>query len=480
MFFQYNKTLSGGIALFALLAALFVACVKTDFDNPPTGGDGQDIPTNTSIRDLKKRHVTSGTYDPITDDLVIGGVVVMDDRSGNYYKTIVIQDSTGGIEVKFNDGYIYNRYPVGRKIYIRCKNLVLTDYEGLIQLTGGTVTQNGALTDIGITEAQERAQIVKGFLGNAPAPRTVAIDQITDDMVSTLIRLESVQFVQCDAGRTYADAVSQNSLNRILEDCAGQELILRSSGFADFAAQKTPLGKGALVGVLGKYRSDYQLYVRDLNDVAITNVQSDRCNGGSSSAGGNLISISEARAYFTGAPATLPADLKLKGIVVSDRQNNNLNNRNIYVQDASGGIVVRFVASHCYDLGDEIEVNISGQEVSEFNGLRQVNNVPLENAVLISAGNSVTPREATIADINANYNTWESTLVRISGATISGGTTYSGNRTVTDATGSIAMFTQSAATFSGVSLPAGPVTLTALVSDFNGKQIILRNIGDVQ
>ena len=55
MFFQYNKTLSGGIALFALLAALFVACVKTDFDNPPTGGDGQDIPTNTSIRDLKKR-----------------------------------------------------------------------------------------------------------------------------------------------------------------------------------------------------------------------------------------------------------------------------------------------------------------------------------------------------------------------------------------------------------------------------------------
>jgi hypothetical protein len=480
MFFQKNKNLLGSLSLALLLAALFVACVKTDFDDPPTGGDGQDIPTNTTIRDLKKLHVGSGTFDPITEDLVIGGIVVMDDRSGNYYKTLVIQDSSGGIEVKFNDGYLYNRYPVGRKIYIRCKDLILTDYNGLTQLTGSTIQQNGSLTDIGITELQEREQVVKGFLGTPPAPRTVSIDQISDNMISTLVRLENVQFTQCDAGRPYADAIAKTSVNRILENCAGQELILRTSGFADFATATTPLGKGAITGVLNVYGNDYQLYIRDLTDVAITDNQGDRCGGSGGPSGGTLINISDVRSYFTGSPATLPADLKLKGVVISDRLNYNLNNRNVYVQDASGGIVVRFIAPHCYDLGDEIEVNISGQEISEFNGLRQVNNVPLENAKPVSTGNNITPREATIEEINANFNAWESTLVRIKGATISGGATYSGNRTVTDASGNIAMFTQAGAAFSGVALPSGAVTLTAIVSDFNGKQIILRNLGDVQ
>jgi hypothetical protein len=257
-------------------------------------------------------------------------------------------------------------------------------------------------------------------------------------------------------------------------------VLLRTSGFADFAAQKTPVGKGKITGVLSIYGSDYQLYIRDLGDVAISGAQSDRCGGGSGTVPGTATAISDIRAYFTGSPATLPTNLKIRGVVISDRQNNNLNNRNLYLQDASGGIVVRFTASHCYDLGDEIEVNVSGQEVSEFNGLRQVNNVPNEYALLANSGVSVTPREATIAEINANYNTWESTLVRIKGATVSGGATYSGNRTVTDASGNIAMFTQSGASFSGVALPSAAVTLTAIVSDFNGKQIILRNLSDVQ
>ncbi|GAB4490940.1 MAG: hypothetical protein OHK0019_10430 [Saprospiraceae bacterium] len=480
MFFLKNKNFATLLSIALLPASIFVACVKTDFDEPPVGGDGKDIPTNTTIRDLKKLHVGSGTYDKITEDLVIGGVVVMDDRSGNFYKTLVIQDSTGGIEVKFNDGYLYNRYPVGRKIYIRCKDLILTDYNGLPQLTGSTIQENGVPTDVGITEVQEREKIVKGFLGNAPAPKVIGLNQLSNDLVSTLVQIDAVQFVTCDAGKTYADAITKTSINRTLEDCNGRELLLRSSGFANFASDKTPLGKGTIVGVLSKYGSDYQLYIRDLTDVLISNNQGDRCGGNGSGGNGVLTNISDIRAYFTGSPATLPADLKIKGIVISDRLNNNLNNRNLYVQDASGGIVVRFLAPHCYDLGDEIEVNVSGQEVSEFNGLRQVNNVPLENAVAVSTGKTVAPRVATVAEINANFNNWESTLVQIKNVTITGGATFSGNRTVTDASGNIAMFTQSGASFSSVALPSGPVTLTAIVSDYNGKQIILRNINDVQ
>jgi hypothetical protein len=475
MFFQKNKNLATGLLATLLLAVSFVACVKTEFDQPPVGGDGQDIPTNTTIQALKTLHETSGGFDLITEDLVIGGTVIMDDRTGNYYKTIVIQDSTGGIEVKFSNGYLYNRYPVGRKIYIRCKDLMLTDYNDLIQLVGGLVVENGQSTDVGITENQERTNIVRGFLGAAPTPKVVSIAQMNASLVSTLITLEGVQFAKLDTAQVWADAFSQTSLNRTIQNCGNVELLVRTSGFADFAIEKTPSGKGSITGVLGVYGSDYQLYIRDLKDVAMNE---PRCGQG----GGPevQVDISSIRALFTGTTTFVPSGRKIKGLVISDRAGNNLNNRNLYLQDGTAGIVVRFDAAHTFNLGDEVEISISDVELSEFNKLLQVNNVPLTNASLKSTGNTITPRVATIAEINTNFNAWESTLVRISNVTITGGATLSGNRTLNDGTGTIAMFTTAAATFSSTPTPAVPVTLTAIVSDFNAKQVLMRNANDIQ
>ncbi|MBK8923075.1 MAG: hypothetical protein IPM81_16435 [Saprospirales bacterium] len=469
------KTPFSLLSLTALMLLTGVtACVKRDFDEPPTGGEPVTVVANKTIAELKALHVTSGGFDKITEDVIIEGVVVMDDRSGNYYKTLVIQDASGGIEIKFNDGYLYNQFPVGRKMFIRCQDLLLTDYNGLTQLTGSTVTQGGQTEDVGLTESQVRAKVVKGPLGSAPAPAVVDITGLNASHISTLIRLENVQFIGADAGQTYADAVTKYSLNRTLMDCDGEQLILRSSGYAEFAGAQTPVGNGALTGVLGIYGSTLQLYIRDLNDV---NMQAGRCSG----VGGTPMNISAVRSLFTGSTTSAPADRKIKGIVISDRAATNLNGKNLYLQDESGGIVVRFTANHSFNLGDEIEVEISSQEISEFNKLLQVNNVHLDNAGVLSIGNNPAPRTATISEINANFDAWESTLVKIVGASISGpGTPLSGSKTVTDASGSIAMFTQSYAAFASATTPSGAVTLTAIVSDFNGKQIILRNINDIK
>lgn len=463
------------LLLTALLLTGITACVKRNFDEPPTGGEPVNISSNTTIADLKTRHVTPAGYDKITEDLIIEGTVVMDDRSGNYYKTLVIQDASGGIEIKFNDGYLFNNFPIGRKMYIRCQGLILTDYNGLTQLTGSLVEQGGQVDDVGLTELQVRQQVVKGPISaTPPAPKVVSIADLNSSYVSTLIQLTDVQFIKADTAKTYADPVTKYSLNRTFADCHGQQLILRSSGYADFAGSKTPTGNGTITGVLGIYGGTLQLYVRDLNDVSMAN---SRCSG----VGGQLMKISDVRALFTGTTTAAPADRKIRGIVISDRVANNLNGRNLYLQDESAGIVVRFASNHAFNLGEQIEVEVSSQEISEFNGLLQVNNVPLDKSVSLSENNTVTPRAATIAEINTNFNSWESTLVRITGATISGsGTPLSGGKTVTDASGNIALFTQSYSNFANITTPSGPKTITAIVSDFNGKQIILRNANDIQ
>ena len=476
MFFAKNKT-----RLFAVLAAFtlaigITACVKTEFDEPPVGGEPVTLTPNKTIAELKSLHVTAGGFDKITEDIIIGGEVVMDDQSGNYYKTIVIQDASGGIEVKFNDGFLFQQYPLGRTIYIRCKDLILTDYNNLTQLIGSTVEENGVLSDVGLTEAQARSKVVKGPFATTPlAPREISISQLGPQYLSTYIRINDVQFAKADTAKTFADPVTQFSLNRTIEDCSHLQMIVRTSGFADFAGKKTPTGKGYIEGVLNVFGTTYQLALRSENGAVMTGT---RC--GASTGTETQMDISAVRSIFTGTTTSAPANRKIRGVVISDRLGKNLNNSNLYIQDGTAGIVIRFDAEHFFNLGDEIEVIISEQEISEFNKLLQVNNVPVDNGRVISTGNTPTPRTATIAEINTNFNAWESTLVKIVNATITGGATLSGNRTVADGTGTIAMFTQTAATFSGTATPAVPVTLTAIVSDFNAKQIIMRNANDIQ
>lgn len=484
MAFFKNNLLSALAAL--LLASGFFACVDTDFDEPPVGECAVAVTANTTIKELKALRKSVGLPDVITNDLIIRGVVTSDDRPGNFYKTLVIQDGTAGIEVKIDNSSLFQSYPVGREVFIRCKGLMLSDYNGVIQIIGSTAQQGSQLEEFGLTEAQERLNIVRGCPNQTVTPKLVTMADLTSathrDLISMLIQLDNVQFTQCDAARTYADPVTQSSLNRELENCDGNKVLVRTSGFADFAGSLTPAGKGSLKAVFSVYNNDKQLYIRDLNDVA--GMTSTRCATNNPGGGTETqMKISDLRNVFTGTTTAAPANTKIRGIVISDRLNNNLNNRNLYLQekDGSGGIVVRFTATHCYDLGDEIEVVVSNLELSEFNKLLQMNNIPPANAMLISRGNTPVVRTATIADINTNFNAWESTLVKITGATISGGgTPLSGSKTVTDATGSIVMFTQASAAFSQFTTPATPVTITAIVSDFNGKQIILRNAADIQ
>jgi hypothetical protein len=276
-----TKTLLLHGLLALLLAGGFAACVKTEFDEPPVETTPVDITANTTIAELRLMRESTSGIDTVRAGAVIEGEVIMDDRSGNYYKTLVVQDATGGIEIKFNDGYLFQNYPIGRKVYIRAGGLLLTDYNGTIQLIGSVVDEGGQPREIGLTEAQVRTRIVKGPIADVPLqPRQLTIGELAPEHLSTLIELVDVQFIKADTVETWAEPVAQVSVNRTLEDCAGDRVLVRTSGFADFAAALTPRGRGNLVGVLGVYNSsgaiqpeDYQVYFRNLNDIKMDSLR---------------------------------------------------------------------------------------------------------------------------------------------------------------------------------------------------------------
>lgn len=468
MFRRIN--LIAALSIFTMITG-FWACVDLEFDQPPVG-DLPALTPNATIAELKSKHAIGSTAAEITDDLVVAGIVVADDRSGNFYKNIVVQDATGGIAVRMDAAGLYNDFPVGSKVAIRCQGLYVGDYNGLYQLNG---TPDAEIEEVLIPEHVVRIVDDGSYVAQ---PRVLTITDLAnpatlDETLNTLVKFENVQFASADTALTYADAVNRFSANRDVQDCNGETIILRSSGYADFAANITPSGNGTLTAIVSVFGTTRQLIIRDPSDVNFANA---RCTGGSGS--GDIIDIKDVRDLFNSGTTTGPANSKIKGVVISDRSTANVDGRNIYLQDATGGIVVRFAATHTFNLGDLVEVNVAGQELSEFNGLLQINTAN-ERALSVGVGTLPTPRTATVAEINANKEAWESTLVKVVDATLTGGATYSGTRQVVDATGSVVLFTRTQATFASEAMPTGTVSIIAIVSEFNVPQLVIRGTGDV-
>jgi len=463
--------------LFSVFLFGLNACVKREFDEPPIVDEVSDLEVNTTIAELKAMH-TLGQASQITEDIIIRGVVVSNDQAGNFFKVLILQDETGGIDIQIDRVALHDDYPVGREVYVKCQGLFMGDNNGTIQL-GASVdaANNNRVTRI--PDNLRRLYLFRGRRNQDASPRPATINTLTSERISTLVRLDGIQFINADVGQTLADVVNQFSRNLTLEDCEGNRILIRTSGFAEFANFRAPEGKGSITAVYTVFGNDRQLFIRDVDDIQFNE---DRC--GSGPIGGDLISIAELRALYTGSTANLPNDIKIRGVVISDLSNSNITARNLVIQDPNGaGITIRFDSNNTFAMGDELEINVSGVEISVFQGLLQLNNVPNNRANRVGSA-VVAPRVRTIAEIQADFTNLESTLVTINDVEISktSGTTLSGSCILEDETGSIVLFTQTYSAFADNPFPTGRVNVTGIVSIGGAqqtRQISIRNLNDL-
>ncbi|MFN0187223.1 MAG: DUF5689 domain-containing protein, partial [Bacteroidia bacterium] len=128
------------LALLAMISINFVSCRKDDFDEPPLNGADPNLNVNMTIDSLKKIYrdsiIVFNKVVTINNDWIISGVVTADDKSGNFYKTMVIEDATAGIAIRLDQTEFHTKYPVGRRVFIKLKGMVMGDYGNLIQLGG--------------------------------------------------------------------------------------------------------------------------------------------------------------------------------------------------------------------------------------------------------------------------------------------------------------------------------------------------------
>ncbi|OFX25577.1 MAG: hypothetical protein A2033_06375 [Bacteroidetes bacterium GWA2_31_9] len=255
--------------LFIILVSVIflINCKKDDRIKPTSSSNTDIIPhfdfsayTILTIADLKSKY--PGSLNLIDTNYLIWGKVTANDESGNFYKTMEIQDASAAIELKLDRSSLFNEFKIGQRIYIKLDSLYIGEYNGLKQIGYNYNNAIGRLPDVLI----DKHILLDSLPGSPIEPKIVNINALDEADLSKLVKIEGVSFEL--PGSRFAETIS--TTNRSLLDENGfviPSFLVRTSNYASFAANLLPSGKGNLVGILSRFGIDWHFYIRDINDV---------------------------------------------------------------------------------------------------------------------------------------------------------------------------------------------------------------------
>ncbi len=290
-------------------------------------------------------------------------------------------------------------------------------------------------------------------------------------------------------------------LENFKDDCVlVNEIILRNSGYSDFKNQTLPEGKGSITAIFSNYYDDFQLYIRDTNDVDLNEV---RCNY--SNAFVPTITLNEVRKLYNGAVFEfgISTNYVVEGYVISSDEQGNFEHK-LVIQDAvenpTSGIQILIendAAFETFPVGAKVFVKLNKLYMTENEGVLSVG-IPKGTKIIEipedEIGNyiynsgeisEIIPKEITISE--TTNEVFENTLVKVVNVQLienelgSAFTFFSGEndgiRTLEtcNETTKLSVFTNGRASFANSLFPEGKGSVTGVLSS----NIEIRTIDDI-
>lgn len=281
------------LLMLVLACSLFTGCMDDDWDTPNAEtlnkayGNQEIAETNViTIGSLKEQYesvinASTNSYEQITEDVQIKGRVVGNDIGGNIYNEVSIDDGTGAILICISQGGLFSYLPVGQEIVVDLKGLYIGGYGKQAEIGMPYTNAKGN----SYVSRMSRILWNKHFklTGVADASKVVAeefdLSKRTKEEYFTanngkLMTIKNVEFTNADGKTTFAPSEEKdaaNSVNRGLSQngkpIATSSLVVRTSSYADFAAKQLPTGKLNITGVFTRYRTTWQILIRDERDI---------------------------------------------------------------------------------------------------------------------------------------------------------------------------------------------------------------------
>lgn len=281
------------LLMLVLACSLVTGCMDDDWDTPNAEalnkayGNQEIAETNViTIGSLKEKYdsvinASTNSYKQITEDVQIKGRVVGNDIGGNIYNEVSIDDGTGAILICISQGGLFSYLPVGQEIVVDLKGLYIGGYGKQAEIGMPYTNAKGN----SYVSRMSRVLWNKHFklTGVADASKVVAeefdVSKRTKEEYFTanngkLMTIKNVEFTNADGKTTFAPSEEKdaaNSVNRGLSQngkpIATSSIVVRTSSYADFAAKQLPTGKLNITGVFTRYRTTWQILIRDERDI---------------------------------------------------------------------------------------------------------------------------------------------------------------------------------------------------------------------
>jgi hypothetical protein len=264
-------------SFFSAVILLFYSC-NNEVEIPQLKCTQPDLVVNRTVE--KVIETSSTTAKQYLYDDIIEAYVVSSDEGGNFFKNIYLQTLSKegvpakGFLVSVDASNTYIDYRIGTKVYVKLKNQFTDIFYGGMRV-GSLYVSNAGVPTIGRISQNDYKNVLNAScttIDESNLVRFVSIQKaLDDDKLNTLIELEDVEFTEAALGHHYFEEVNNvgGSTNWNLRDKTGNQIIFRTSSYANFADSFVPEGSGKIRGVLTKYGTDYQLMIRSENDVVM-------------------------------------------------------------------------------------------------------------------------------------------------------------------------------------------------------------------
>lgn len=212
----------------------------------------------------------------INEEIYVQGVVTSSDENGNYSQRIVLQHEEEAISVIADLGSSHQLFPIGQKVSVQCKGLVLAEVSGMLSLAAGVSGEGQQKQAIAIDNRTIRSTMFAIDGGSPVEPVSISLSSLTSGTKvyeDCLVCIEDVFFQTSDL--PFANDGGSSEQYRTLYDTEGNSILLCTSDGATMAAQKLPSGKGSVTGILTWPNGKPAVMLRSIEDISF--MPSDDC-----------------------------------------------------------------------------------------------------------------------------------------------------------------------------------------------------------
>ena len=272
----------------AVACLLFAACQDTEWDViTPNGAelygnnsiDDNNIVTIAQLKQEYPNVFASTDQNALVDkDIKIKGRVTANDIRGNIYKQFMIQDETGAIIVAVNESGISGYLAEGQEIVLDLKGLYIGGYRQQPEI--GAPYNGNSIGRMQKDVFQKHFKFTGSGLQSVQ-PIIFDINMDKNDNCGKLVTLKGVTFSDANGTNTFAPGdgsatVTGGCVNRGLTGFSTSKLVIRTSTYAKFAANKLPYDEVNkrpqvvnITGIATRYSNTWQILIRKESDIEI-------------------------------------------------------------------------------------------------------------------------------------------------------------------------------------------------------------------